>query len=87
MGNVRTYHDGLPRAIVDVTEEHGFDHKQLRVQFWFCIRGGVLLLPEAPWEVALSLGAGLVDVLPPQGSPLAWRKKGVTVEMEEAAWQ
>eukprot|EP00971_Amphidinium_carterae_P034605 681340-Amphidinium_carterae.1 len=81
------YRELLPKAIVEVTEEHGFDHSRLRVRFRLRVRGETLMAPEACWQFALRLGADLVDTLPPKGRPGDWRKRGVTVDMEEAAWQ
>eukprot|EP00971_Amphidinium_carterae_P233697 4637592-Amphidinium_carterae.1 len=81
------YRERLPKAIVDVSHEHGFDHKQLRVEFRLFVRGGILYTPCSAWEVAVPLGASLVDLLPPHGRLEAWMNRGVTAEMEEAAWQ
>eukprot|EP00971_Amphidinium_carterae_P296066 5880840-Amphidinium_carterae.1 len=89
IGQGDLYRDLLPRAIKEVTEEQGFDRELLRVKFQVSVRGTYLrfLLPPAHWEVALRCGAELLDVLPPQGRPGVWRKRGVSVEMEEEAWQ
>eukprot|EP00971_Amphidinium_carterae_P106774 2115027-Amphidinium_carterae.1 len=81
------YRERLPRAILDVTQEHGFDRTQLRGRFQLWVRGSSLFTPYSTWEMALSLGADLVDLLPPRGHPGWWMKRGVTVELEEAAWQ
>eukprot|EP00971_Amphidinium_carterae_P175549 3479858-Amphidinium_carterae.1 len=51
--------DRIPKAIQDVSQEHGYDHKSVRIAFFFHVRGAQLVLPEVhatePSRTALKL--------------------------------
>eukprot|EP00971_Amphidinium_carterae_P158222 3136422-Amphidinium_carterae.1 len=47
------YRERLPKAIVEVTDEHEFDLRRLRVRLWLSVRGTTLMTPQGYWEVAL----------------------------------